>query len=428
VIAHEFGHVLGLPDLYDVNYKSCGDGPWTLMAGGSWGGPLVSVNGRLYQDGSTPADLDPWSKQLLGWLTPTTITSTTSGLSLDGDSTPNVYKIYPAGTVDRPEYFLLENRQRGGSGHPDNAIPGTGTLIWHIDEAIANPDSKYFRNNTVNAKGRVKHYGVAVMEADVSRTNPSDLFANDCSIASAAGDPFTASSDVANFAHETLPSSALWSRQRSGITISSFSGSGNAMSADVTIGEGNAAPAWSPPTVSCRAINNGCVRGQVKDSTGAGRPYASVTLFSTRTGKSVQATADYQGNFAIVAKPNTGYLLFASAVGLTQTAPLTNLTVTAGQTLTGQDLTLQRPTAVIRGRVTSATSGAGLAGATILIRNVDASPSLQIPVTYTVTTNSAGYYQIPIKAGVVYKLYFNGALKTTLTPTADADTDYSTAL
>ncbi|SVB07302.1 uncharacterized protein METZ01_LOCUS160156, partial [marine metagenome] len=37
VLAHEFGHALGLPDLYDTDYSSSGAGKLALMASGSWG-------------------------------------------------------------------------------------------------------------------------------------------------------------------------------------------------------------------------------------------------------------------------------------------------------------------------------------------------------------------------------------------------------
>ncbi len=36
VFCHEYGHVLGLPDLYDTDYSSSGVGEWCLMSGGSW--------------------------------------------------------------------------------------------------------------------------------------------------------------------------------------------------------------------------------------------------------------------------------------------------------------------------------------------------------------------------------------------------------
>ena len=52
VFAHEFGHALGLPDLYDTDYTSEGVGNWSLMAGGSWN--YSGGNG-----GNRPAHLDP---------------------------------------------------------------------------------------------------------------------------------------------------------------------------------------------------------------------------------------------------------------------------------------------------------------------------------------------------------------------------------
>jgi immune inhibitor A len=52
VYCHELGHVFGLPDLYDYGFDSQGVGRWSLMAVGSWNGPM----------GSSPAHPDAWSR------------------------------------------------------------------------------------------------------------------------------------------------------------------------------------------------------------------------------------------------------------------------------------------------------------------------------------------------------------------------------
>src|SRR5207244_1002183 len=40
-VAHEFGHDLGLPDLYDTDGSSAGAGIWYIMSLGSWNGATV---------------------------------------------------------------------------------------------------------------------------------------------------------------------------------------------------------------------------------------------------------------------------------------------------------------------------------------------------------------------------------------------------
>ena len=62
VIAHEFGHDLGLPDLYDsVSTSDPDTGFWDIMSSGSRSGRL---NGIL------PTNMGAWSKYVLGWLNP----------------------------------------------------------------------------------------------------------------------------------------------------------------------------------------------------------------------------------------------------------------------------------------------------------------------------------------------------------------------
>ncbi|MDE9367488.1 immune inhibitor A [Luteipulveratus sp. YIM 133132] len=62
VFAHEYGHDLGLPDLYDTtNAATNGTGFWTLMSAGSWlnhGGDAI---------GTTPGYMGAWEKAQLGW-------------------------------------------------------------------------------------------------------------------------------------------------------------------------------------------------------------------------------------------------------------------------------------------------------------------------------------------------------------------------
>jgi len=140
VFAHEFGHILGLPDLYDTDYTSSGLGWFCLMAGGSWA--RGSKDGA---PGSSPVHLCAWAKYALGWLNPDALErgslETEINVSLPAVArTPKVYRLLanPNGmdwTIQDTgigEYFLVENRYRAGF---DQGLPGSGLLILHIDES-----------------------------------------------------------------------------------------------------------------------------------------------------------------------------------------------------------------------------------------------------------------------------------------------------
>lgn len=62
VFTHEFGHDLGLPDLYDTSGGENGTGFWTLMSSGSW------MNDGTVDIGSKPSHMGAWEKFQLGWL------------------------------------------------------------------------------------------------------------------------------------------------------------------------------------------------------------------------------------------------------------------------------------------------------------------------------------------------------------------------
>ncbi|MER6116729.1 immune inhibitor A domain-containing protein [Streptomyces sp. NPDC001743] len=63
VFAHEYGHDLGLPDLYDTtNTAENSVGFWSLMSAGSWLGTGKNSIGDM------PGDMTAWDKLQLGWL------------------------------------------------------------------------------------------------------------------------------------------------------------------------------------------------------------------------------------------------------------------------------------------------------------------------------------------------------------------------
>lgn len=179
VFAHEFGHDLGLPDLYNTQSTIGGVsvvGDWDLMDGGAWLGPN--------KNGTVPAHLSVWSKMKLGWITPLELTRKTSGVSVAPQGTNSAYKI-PLAVANDPlrEYFLLEYRIRDGF---DRYLPGDGLLIWHIDDSILDlPATDSLGNagtaqdlNIVNSEPYVPHRAVDLVEADGTdaTTDASDPF------------------------------------------------------------------------------------------------------------------------------------------------------------------------------------------------------------------------------------------------------------
>jgi immune inhibitor A len=151
VYCHEWGHALGLPDLYDTDGGGQGLGNWTLMAGGSWG----ADGGSPYY----PAHLDAWCKMELGWLNPTAV------------RLRNLYSLPQVETNDKAywlmsrsrtfkEYFLVENRRKTGF---DVRMYNSGLLIYHIDDSVI---FRRWGNNAINNGGADWLYGVALEQAD----------------------------------------------------------------------------------------------------------------------------------------------------------------------------------------------------------------------------------------------------------------------
>jgi len=125
--AHEFGHELGLPDLYDYSGGEEFVGKWDLMGKGNWNGN---------PKGSSPAHLMAWSKLKLGWIGASNITSISSRQVVNTtiDRLETVTKgFYAAKIVVGSIYYLVEVRQQVLY---DTYLPSQGILISFCNDSV----------------------------------------------------------------------------------------------------------------------------------------------------------------------------------------------------------------------------------------------------------------------------------------------------
>jgi M6 family metalloprotease-like protein len=174
---HEFGHVLGLDDMY-VTDASIPD-HYTLS---SWD---IMDYGPYLNNGRTPPCYSSYERFFLKWLVPTEL-KTKQDATLDTLATSNkALLISPYGNhnlnganPNPVEFFMLENRQKKGW---DTYLPGHGLLITHVYYNAATWASNE-PNNIATAMG------VDIVEAD-----------GVASEASMAGDPFPGTSNVLSY-------------------------------------------------------------------------------------------------------------------------------------------------------------------------------------------------------------------------------------
>lgn len=153
-IAHEFGHVLGLPDIYATNNASHKTlGTWDVMDYGCYN-----------NEGNTPPLYNAMERFMMGWLTPQLLTSAVNDTLLPlqmsnearmitASDESNLIGNDPAPTT----YWLLENRQQTGW---DAYLPGHGLMLTKITNS-----SKWSLNsNTVNNTS--SSMGFDLIEAD----------------------------------------------------------------------------------------------------------------------------------------------------------------------------------------------------------------------------------------------------------------------
>ncbi|MFC9246901.1 immune inhibitor A domain-containing protein [Streptomyces sp. NPDC057136] len=110
VFAHEYGHDLGLPDLYDTSGGGENSvGFWSLMSAGSW---LGTGTGEI---GNLPGDMTAWDKLQLGWLDYGTAKAGKSSLHKLGVSAYNT-KDKQALVVELPEKAVTTSVTKPAEG------------------------------------------------------------------------------------------------------------------------------------------------------------------------------------------------------------------------------------------------------------------------------------------------------------------------
>ena len=159
--AHEFSHVIGLPDYYDTDYGENSDnyvtpGEWTLMDQGSYNG-----------NGQYPPLYSAYDKYFMGWMTPkflakdevknvTLYTTWNDNYQITGGASR-------VACTSTSTVYYIENRQKSGY---DQYLPGHGMVVWKVRYSSTNWNNNNLNNTAgtlrytiVPADGKTKNYG-----------------------------------------------------------------------------------------------------------------------------------------------------------------------------------------------------------------------------------------------------------------------------
>jgi M6 family metalloprotease-like protein len=220
---HEYGHILGLADMYDVDYsyyngQASGLDEWSLMADGSYN-----------NNSCTPPCLTIVERYLLGWASPVEL-DTSQHVTLQDLGLTN--QGYLLKTKNDDEYFLLENRQQSKNVW-DNYLPYHGMLVYHIDlrsDATMNLNywgttyeftfAECWEYNMVNASS--KHQCCDLEEADNAAVI-YDGYNYSSYMKSLRGDPFPGTSGNTSLTDATAPSTLSWGKVQQGIPMTEIS-------------------------------------------------------------------------------------------------------------------------------------------------------------------------------------------------------------
>ena len=214
---HEFGHILGLPDTYDVNYNIDGLGnhpdKWDIMASGSY---LPETRNC----GAVPAAYTAVERWLLGWDEPVEISRPQSVCLPPLHSSGVSARI---STADHDEFFILENRQQARNSY-DRYIPSHGLLIWHVDrrkDATITMTIGDVRHTLTCAQAWELEYNALNMNSTHQCLEIEKASGNDGS-KSTADTPFPGRQLRTEFTDDTSPSMRSWNGSPTGKPVTAI--------------------------------------------------------------------------------------------------------------------------------------------------------------------------------------------------------------
>lgn len=227
VYCHEFGHLLGLPDLYDTatlgGSTNLGPGNWSLMSTGTYGGDGLSPE--------SPAHLGAWPLLWLGWADRVRPSQdTTLVLAPVADGGPIVEVAFQG--EDGSEHLLIENRVRGTRF--DRQLPGEGLIVQQVDEAII---GARIGSNNVNSGPTP---GLRILEADGDSDLAAGLNRGD------ANDPFPGQTRRVRIDDHTRPSTRSLSGAPTNVALSDMTRIGTDAMVRVRV----RAPGWDAPAIT----------------------------------------------------------------------------------------------------------------------------------------------------------------------------------
>jgi M6 family metalloprotease-like protein len=162
VMAHEFGHQLGLPDMYSTTNFLSQLGDFSLMDNNGFGTGLDFGFPAGKAFGAIPVYPDAWCRAYLGFSPVVDFRKGEDVRVVAAEAVSSGIKIARV-PISETEYYLIENRcdviskkdtallqdsatsvilypvdrQRQPTGEYDFLMPGSGVLIYHVDEAVA---------------------------------------------------------------------------------------------------------------------------------------------------------------------------------------------------------------------------------------------------------------------------------------------------